>query len=104
FLQQVEVVYVGREFLIKNSDPITHNTAISPPGDKAINPLLPPGDTFKVTFKRPQNKPVNVTCSIHPWMKAYVFPRKDPYCAVSGENGAFEIANLPAGEELEFQI
>lgn len=104
FLEQMKVVLLGQELLVKNSDPITHNTAISPPGDKAINPLMPAGDTFKMVFKRAQNKPVPVTCSIHPWMKAYVFPRKDPYCAVSEENGSFEISNLPAGEELEFQI
>lgn len=104
FIDQMKVVFLGQEFLVKNSDPITHNTAISPPGDKAINPLMPAGDNFKMVFKRAQNKPVPVTCSIHPWMKAFVFPRKDPYCAVSDKDGKFEIDNVPAGEELEFQI
>ncbi|MGE0607805.1 MAG: hypothetical protein AB7O62_11995 [Pirellulales bacterium] len=104
FLQQMAVVFSGQVLTIKNSDPVPHNTAIKPPGDKEINPLLPPGDTFNTTFKRGQNKPVPVTCSIHPWMKAYVFPRKDPYAAVSQADGTFEIANLPAGEELEFQL
>jgi hypothetical protein len=48
--------------------------------------------------------PVPVSCSIHPWMKAYMLPRKDKYFAVTGPDGSFEIANLPAGEEVEIQV
>lgn len=36
-------------------------------------------------------------------MKAYILPRNDSYVAVSQPDGSFEIANLPAGEEIEFQ-
>jgi len=45
-----------------------------------------------------------VTCNIHPWMKAYVIFRKDGYVAISAADGSFEIADLPAGEPLEFQV
>jgi hypothetical protein len=31
-------------------------------------------------------------------------PRKDSYVAVTKPDGSFEIANLPAGEVLEFQV
>jgi hypothetical protein len=37
-------------------------------------------------------------------MKAYVIFRKDGYVAVSAPDGSFEIADLPAGEPLEFQV
>jgi hypothetical protein len=36
-------------------------------------------------------------------MRAFVLPRADAYFAVTGPDGSFEIANLPAGVELEFQ-
>jgi hypothetical protein len=45
-----------------------------------------------------------VTCNIHPWMKAYMWFRKDGYYAVTKEDGTFEIQNLPAGELIEFQV
>ena len=45
-----------------------------------------------------------VNCSIHPWMKAWVLPRENPYFDVSKTDGSFEIANLPAGVELEFSV
>ena len=48
--------------------------------------------------------PVMVTCNIHPWMKAYAVFRKDGYVAVSAGDGSFQIADLPAGEMLEFQV
>jgi hypothetical protein len=36
-------------------------------------------------------------------MKGYVVIRDNPYFAVTGKDGTFEIKNLPVGEELEFQ-
>ena len=37
-------------------------------------------------------------------MKAYLLPRNDKYFAVTKDDGSFEIANLPAGEEVEIQV
>ena len=104
FLTHVMPVQVGRLIEIKNSDPISHNTNISPPGDTAINPLLSAGTVGNYTFGRRQNSPVAVSCNVHPWMKAYIIPREDPYLAVTATDGTFEIANLPAGEPLEFEV
>jgi hypothetical protein len=104
FLDHVKPVMVGQPITIKNSDPIAHKTAISPPGDTQFNPLIAGGGTAEYTFNRNQSAPVIVTCSIHPWMKAYMFPRKDPYSVTTAADGSFEITDLPAGEEIEFQV
>jgi hypothetical protein len=37
-------------------------------------------------------------------MKAYIIARDDSYFAVTKPDGTFEIANLPAGDEIEFQV
>ena len=37
-------------------------------------------------------------------MKAYIIARDDPYVAVTKPDGTFEIKNLPAGEDIEFQV
>lgn len=103
FLSHVLTVRVGQNVVIKNSDPIGHNTKITTQTDVDINPLLPPNEQLKFKFNRPQTIPVPVGCNIHPWMKAYILPRNDSYVAVSRADGSFEIANLPAGEEIEFQ-
>jgi hypothetical protein len=105
FLSHVQPVRVSQVVVLKNSEAsVGHNTSISPPGDKTANPLLPPGGQDEYKFSRPQNMPVPVSCSIHPWMKAYIIPRDNPYFAVTDDQGRFQIQNVPAGEEIEFQV
>lgn len=104
FEPHVLPIQLGQVLLIKNSDPFAHNTNIQPPSDQGINPLLAPGMTVSYNFHRKQNLPVPATCNIHPWMRAYVLPRDNPYTAVTDADGNFTIKNLPAGEKLEFQV
>lgn len=88
---------------IHNSDPLAHNSNLTPLGDSPFNQLISQDNAVVYQFKKQQNSPVMVTCSIHPWMKGYVFPRDNPYVAVTGDDGSFEIKNLPAGKH-EFQV
>ena len=44
-----------------------------------------------------------VVCNIHPFMKGYILLLDHPYMAVSGDDGTFEIKNIPAGKH-EFQF
>ncbi len=37
-------------------------------------------------------------------MVGYLLPRENAYFAVSAADGSFEIANLPAGEQLDVQV
>jgi hypothetical protein len=37
-------------------------------------------------------------------MIAYLLPRENGYFAVTAPDGTFEIANVPAGEKIEFQV
>jgi hypothetical protein len=97
--------WAGKQNLtVKNSDPVAHNTNISPPGETGINPLLPPEAVQNVAFRRPQNDGVAATCNIHPWMKGYVVIRDNPYFVVTGPDGSFELKNVPAGEKLEIEV
>jgi hypothetical protein len=88
---------------ISNFDPLDVNVQMSPIGDQDINVILKPNRTLEHRFTKSQTIPQPVTCGTHPWMKAYVIPRDNPYFAVTAVDGSFEIKNLPAGE-LEFQF
>jgi len=101
FLAPVFVGRVGRAIDIKNSDPVGHNTNID---GTSFNQLIPAGQGTAYTPDSEMGVPRAVTCNIHPWMKAYMLVRKDGYAAVSAADGSFEIADLPAGEPLEFQV
>lgn len=98
------IYQVGQKLELKNSDPFGHNSNIQPFSGAAINPLLPAGESIDVEFSAAESLPTKVGCNIHPWMGAWVLIRKDPFAAVSGKDGSFEITDLPAGKEIEFQL
>jgi len=104
FLTHVGACQVNQPLEIKNSDPIGHNTKIDPQTGAAFNQNLPANQDLMYTLTKQEALPAPVSCSIHPWMKAYMLPRNDKYFAVTKDDGSFEIANLPAGEEVEIQV
>jgi hypothetical protein len=101
FLSPVVAARVGQPVDVRNSDPIGHNTNVS---GSSFNQLIPAGESTVYSPAAETGMPVSVTCNIHPWMKAYAVFRKDGYVAVSAADGSFSIADLPAGEPLEFQV
>lgn len=106
FLSHVMAIRLGSTLDIKNSDPIAHNTNYSRSGMRGtpFNGTIPDGQSVSFKPSAEENQPVDVSCSIHPWMKAYILPRSNGYFAVTDSDGKFKIENLPAGEELEFQV
>jgi len=101
FLTHMVGVTVGQTLDIKNSDPTGHNTNIVGTG---FNPIVPEGASVPFKVQKEGAAPFKVVCSIHPWMVAHVLARKDGYFAVTDDQGNFEIANVPAGEQIEFQV
>ncbi|QDU31630.1 hypothetical protein ETAA8_67900 [Anatilimnocola aggregata] len=107
FLSHVFVMRSTQKVLIKNSDPIGHNTSISPSaGSKAasINVIIGANDSTMYEPKGESSIPNPVACTIHPWMSARLLTRSNPYFAVTAPDGTFEIKNVPAGVELEFAV
>jgi len=101
FLAPVFAARVGQQVDVHNSDPIGHNTNIA---GSSFNQLIPAGQGTAYKPDAETGMPTMVTCNIHPWMKAYAVFRKDGYVAVSSADGSFSIADLPAGETIEFQV
>jgi plastocyanin len=90
-------VMVGQEFKVLNQDGVLHNVHALPNVNTPFNMAMPP------TVKEAEHKFTKaegmfvVKCDVHPWMRAYVGVMTDPFFSVTGENGKFTIANLPAG-------
>jgi hypothetical protein len=100
FLSPAFVAQVGQTIQVKNSDPVGHNTNIQ---GTSFNLIIPVNEARPFEVKAQSDTAKEVACNIHPWMKAYMWFRKDGYFAVTKKDGTFEIANLPAGEQIEFQ-
>lgn len=104
FLSHVQVMQVSQKLKVLNSDQVGHNTKIEPAKGRGINELIP---ALGHIFYQPtavESNPSPVSCSIHPWMKAYVLPLENSYGVTTAVDGSFTIENLPAGVEIEFQV
>jgi plastocyanin len=95
-------VQVGQDFKIKNSDGLLHNVHTLSVQNPSFNRAMPAAvkevdhefDKEEFMFR--------VKCDVHPWMNAFVTVSPHPFFAVTGADGAYEIAGLPAGTyELE---
>jgi plastocyanin len=103
FEPHVLFVQTGQQLVLRNSDSIGHNSNVATLKNPPSNNLIPAGGEVSTKFSSDEAIPAQVTCNIHPWMKAWLLIRPNPYATVSAEDGTFEIKNLPAGEvELQF--
>ena len=84
-------------FEIQNNDPTMHNVHPMPKHNRQWSTSQPAGSAaLKSSFTRTEFA-MPVLCSIHPWMRSFVFVFDNPYFAVTAKTGKFEIANLPPG-------
>lgn len=106
FLDRIFPMRASQTVIVKNSDNVGHNANIQPKsGAKPENFTIPGAQSVNYKPGGATNDPFPVSCSIHPWMKAWMISRPNPYFAVSDKTGAFKIENLPAapGLKLEFR-
>ncbi len=99
FTPRVSIGKHKGKLVAKNSDPVLHNTHLFlKKGNKNLfNIALPQKDQ---TIEKPLRKKglVDVKCDAHEWMQGWVFVSDHPYAAVTDENGAYSLDNVPAGE------
>lgn len=101
FLSHVLPMRSTQKLVVLNSDPIGHNTKIDAFNSNAI--ISPNSNDDKAGVKA-LKEPAPVSCSIHPWMAAYIMATPHPYIAVTDDQGNFELKNVPAGVDLEFKL
>lgn len=99
FLSRVLGMQTTQTLKILNSDPVGHNTNL-----KGFNQTIPANGAAEYKPLSEEREPMRVVCSIHPWMLSWLLPRKNGYFAVTAADGTFEIANLPAGVDLNFRV
>lgn len=94
------VCRAGQTIKVLNSDPVTHNTNTKPKSNTSFNSAVKAGEQEGLPFvyKKGEREPVRVVCDFHAWMLAWHLPLDHPYGAVTGEDGTFTIADVPAGK------
>jgi hypothetical protein len=98
FDPHVLAVMVNTPITLKSSDPVNHNINAKLKS-AAFNKLLAAKAEEKYTPIGAERLPAEVTCDIHPWMRAWWMVLDHPYFAVTDDKGEFEIRNVPAGTQ-----
>jgi len=95
YVPHVQTLPVGSTLEVVNGDPTLHNVHGYLGQATAFNLAMPSKDS---RLARQLKKPglVVVKCDVHAWMSAYVWVADGP-AAVTGENGAYAIAEIPPG-------
>jgi hypothetical protein len=89
-------IQVGQPLVIVNQDPLLHNIHALSFVNHAFNFGQPTrGLEERKIFTAPEIIPLR--CDVHPWMSAWVGVVDHPYYAVTDAEGAYAIADLPAG-------
>jgi plastocyanin len=90
---------VGQPLKITNSDPTLHNIHALPATNSEFNTAQPiQGMVTTHTFdKKEAGVIIPFKCEVHGWMNAYVGLVDNPYFAITGDDGKFELKTLPPG-------
>ena len=97
FAPHVVVMQTGQAVQMINEDSTAHNIHPLASNNREWNKAEPPGTApLSESFARPEF--ISVKCNIHPWMHAYFAVLKTSHYAVTGDNGAFSLDNLPPGK------
>jgi plastocyanin len=91
------IVMAGQTVKVKNSDSTLHNVHYIPTGE--VNQE----DNFAMAGVGVRERKftaadwIKFKCEVHPWMGAWAWVRTHPFFAVTGKDGKYTIANVPAG-------
>lgn len=98
YVPHVVGIQVGQPLQILNSDKTLHNVHGMPKVNAGFNFAMPKFVKKKEhEFESPETM-VAIKCDVHPWMNGYIGVMSNPFFAVTGPDGTFEIDGLPAGE------
>ncbi|MEM7316493.1 MAG: hypothetical protein AAF497_25440, partial [Planctomycetota bacterium] len=94
----VSLLTVNQHLKVINYDTTSYCAAIHFHRNPSVNRILRPGKSLRFDPKTAERLPIEVMCTIKPWVKAYVLIQDHPYMACTDENGNFEIKHIPHGE------
>lgn len=94
FVPHVAAIVKGTTVRFVNSDSVRHNV-FSPDGEKYDLGAWGQGESKTHTFAKAGT--YRQLCNVHPEMSGVVVVLDNPYFAVTGNDGKFDIANVPPG-------
>ena len=103
FQPHVQVIQRWADMDIVNSDPVLHNIhaweLMEDRGRTLFNLGQPPEKEVITQAVRPRRgNRIRLECDAHDFMQGWIFAADSPYAVVTGEDGIFQIDDIPPGE------
>jgi hypothetical protein len=97
FVPDVLFVRVGQQVEFRNSEDVDHNVRVvrNPTGTMVMDESGSKNQVFMHTFEEPGT--FEVTCDVHPGMRATIVAARTPFAVESDARGAFVVERVPAG-------
>lgn len=93
----VTAARVGQTVRFENADQTTHNVHMMPVKLYQWNESqMPSAAPIEKKFEQPEVM-IPIKCNQHPWMRMYLSVMANPFFAITGPDGRFEIRGLPPG-------
>lgn len=97
FIPRVFGIQTNQQLVVLNEDPTMHNVHCVPVINDGFNIGQPEkGMKYEVKFGKPE-LPVKFKCDLHSWMHSLAGVFTHPFFSVTGADGTYWIAGLPAG-------
>jgi hypothetical protein len=95
FEPKVQVIRAG-PLVVVNSDPMLHNTHGYYGKRTAFNMALP-NQGQRIPTELTRAGTVRIDCDAHGWMEGWIYVVDNPYYAITGADGKFNITDVPPG-------
>jgi plastocyanin len=97
FVPDFVLVRAGQPLQFRSSEDVLHNVRVDESGTRApvFNVATPPFKSYTHVFTR--RGYYEVSCDVHPSMRAGVYVTGSPYAMVAGEDGTFSFADVEPG-------
>jgi hypothetical protein len=93
----VQVVPIHATLQVKSEDPVLHNVHSFLSGTTVINFAMPPAKGLVLTKKLDKAGGEQLKCDVHNFMTGGIFVAENPYYAITGDDGSYEIKDVPTG-------
>jgi plastocyanin len=98
YTPRVVGLVAGQKLVVRNSDGTFHNVRGAIAGKQTWNkPSMARDPDLTLDGSARAGDVIEIGCDVHPWMHAYAVVQDHAAFAVTGEDGAFELRDLPPG-------